>query len=148
MHKGLVIKSTGSWFTVRDPEGRIVNCKIKGTYRIKGIRATNPVAVGDRVEYLMEQGSDNGLITKIEVRKNYIKTVTLNVPLYKLNEAVIAEIEKMSKNNKGKSLLKFNVYDPDTNMNIHMFSRTSKINFSDEFLTFFENDSDITFRIN
>jgi ribosome biogenesis GTPase len=72
MHKGLVIKSTGSWFTVRDPEGRIVNCKIKGTYRIKGIRATNPVAVGDRVEYLMEQGSDNGLITKIEVRKNYI----------------------------------------------------------------------------
>ena len=90
----------------------------------------------------------SGIELLSEVRKNYIKTVTLNVPLYKLNEAVIAEIEKMAKNNKGKSLLKFNVYDPDTNMNIHMFSRTSKINFSDEFLTFFENDSDITFRIN
>jgi DNA polymerase-3 subunit alpha len=54
----------------------------------------------------------------------------------------------MAKNNKGKSLLKFNVYDPDSNMNIQMFSRTSKINFSDEFLSFFENVPDITYRIN
>ncbi len=83
-----------------------------------------------------------------EVRKNYIKTVTLNLPLNKIDEAVIQEIEKMAKNNKGKSLLKFNVYDPENNMNIHMFSRTSKINFSDEFLTFFENLPDITYRIN
>jgi DNA polymerase-3 subunit alpha len=83
-----------------------------------------------------------------EVRKNYIKTVTLNLPLDKLDEDIIQEIEKMAKNNKGKSLLKFNVYDTDSNMNIQMFSRTSKINFSDEFLTFFENVPDITYRIN
>ncbi len=90
----------------------------------------------------------SGIELLSEVRKNYIKTVTLNLPLNKLDEAVIAEIERMAKNNKGKSLLKFNVYDPDSNMNIQMFSRTSKINFSDEFLTFFENKPDITYRIN
>ena len=90
----------------------------------------------------------SGIELLSEVRKNYIKTVTLNVPLNKLDEAVIAEIEKMAKNNKGKTLLKFNVYDPDNNINIKMFSRTSKISFSDEFLSFFENETDITYRIN
>ncbi len=83
-----------------------------------------------------------------EVRKNYIKTVTLNLPLHKLSEDIITQIEKMAKNNKGKSLLRFNVYDSDSNMDIQMFSRTSKISFSDEFLTFFEKDPDITYRIN
>ncbi len=90
----------------------------------------------------------SGIELLSEVRKNYIKTVTLNVPLDKLNVDVISEIEKMAKNNKGKTLLKFNVFDPENNMNIHMFSRTSKIRFSDEFLSFFEKDTDITYRIN
>jgi len=69
--KGLVIKSTGSWYTVRDVEGNTVACKIRGSYRIKGLRSTNPVAVGDRVEFsVLDDGS--GIISHIEDRKNYI----------------------------------------------------------------------------
>ena len=47
--KGLVIKNTGSWYTVLTDDGPTVDCKIKGNFRLKGIRSTNPVAVGDRV---------------------------------------------------------------------------------------------------
>lgn len=71
MKNGLVIKSTGSWYYVKTEEGEILPCKIKGTYRMKGIRATNPVAVGDQVTFsLSDEGS--GLISAIEDRKNYI----------------------------------------------------------------------------
>ncbi len=73
MNTGIVIKTTGSWYTVKleGAEGQNVDCKIKGKYRIKGIRATNPVAVGDKVKFI--RNDDNtGLITKIEKRKNYI----------------------------------------------------------------------------
>ena len=86
MVKGLVIKNTGSWYTVKTDDGQVVDCKVKGNFRLKGIRSTNPVAVGDRVtianeikrresEGAKERGSDNssGLwITAIEDRKNYI----------------------------------------------------------------------------
>ena len=54
MDKGLVIKSTGSWFEVKNSDGEIISCKIKGSFRIKGIKSTNPVAVGDHVTYLIE----------------------------------------------------------------------------------------------
>ena len=64
--KGLVIKNTGSWYTVLTDDGQLVDCKIKGTFRLKGIRSTNPVAVGDRVSV-----SEN-LISEIEDRRNYI----------------------------------------------------------------------------
>ena len=50
--KGLVIKNTGSWYTVKTDDGAIVDSKIKGNFRLKGIRSTNPVAVGDRVEII------------------------------------------------------------------------------------------------
>lgn len=73
MNKGRVIKTTGSWYSVQSTgvEGDIVNCKIKGNYRIKGIRATNPVAVGDYVEYLLNQDG-TGVIISIQERKNYL----------------------------------------------------------------------------
>ena len=48
--KGLVIRNTGSWYVVKNDAGELFNCKIKGNFRIKGIRTTNPVAVGDEVE--------------------------------------------------------------------------------------------------
>jgi ribosome biogenesis GTPase len=71
LRKGLVIKSTGSWYYVKEGKNAQVACKIKGNFRIRGIRATNPVAVGDHVVFtLMDDGS--GLITKIDQRKNYI----------------------------------------------------------------------------
>lgn len=68
--KGLVIKNTGSWYVVKCDDGELINCKIKGNFRIKGIRTTNPVSVGDRVEIL--QNSDVAFITAIEPRRNYI----------------------------------------------------------------------------
>lgn len=65
--KGLVIKNTGSWYVVHTPEGDI-NCKVKGNFRIKGIRTTNPVAVGDRVEITVNPDG-NAFITAIERAK-------------------------------------------------------------------------------
>ena len=74
--KGLVIKNTGSWYTVLADDGQLLDCKIKGTFRLKGIRSTNPVAVGDRVSVVMQQPSAGQLstafITEIEDRRNYI----------------------------------------------------------------------------
>jgi len=83
-----------------------------------------------------------------EVRKNYIKSVTINLPLHKLNKTVIEEIEKLAINNKGNALLKFNVYDPESNMNVDMFSRNTKIDLTNSFIQFFEEYLDTTYRIN
>jgi len=69
--KGLVIKNTGSSYLVKTDEGLAVECIIKGNFRIKGLRSTNPVAVGDRVT-LGEQTGETVYITEIEDRKNYI----------------------------------------------------------------------------
>ena len=68
---GLVIKNTGSWYLVRTDDGQDVECKIKGNFRLKGIRSTNPVAVGDRVSIVRNQ-EGTAFITEIEDRKNYI----------------------------------------------------------------------------
>ena len=70
MH-GLVIKNTGSWYQVKTDDGQFVECKIKGNFRLKGIRSTNPVAVGDRVQIILNQ-EGTAFINEIEDRKNYI----------------------------------------------------------------------------
>lgn len=72
MNKGTVVRNTGSHYTVRDSEGREYECCIKGRFKISGIKSTNPVAVGDRVEFLPSQANAYGLICGIEDRKNYI----------------------------------------------------------------------------
>ena len=69
--KGLVIKNTGSWYTVRTDAGEQVNCKIKGNLRLKGFRCTNPVAVGDVVTIDVKPDG-TAFIVKIDPRKNYI----------------------------------------------------------------------------
>ena len=69
--KGLVIKNTGSWYTVKTDDGQLVESKIKGNFRLKGIRSTNPVAVGDRVELITNQ-EGTAFISSIEDRRNYI----------------------------------------------------------------------------
>ena len=71
MNKGLVIKNTGSWYQVKTDDGQLVECKIKGNFRLKGIRSTNPVAVGDRVQIAIN-AEGTAFITEIEDRKNYI----------------------------------------------------------------------------
>ena len=76
--KGLVIKNTGSWYTVKGDDGKVVECKIKGNFRLKGIRSTNPVAVGDRVEIALNQ-AETAFITHIEDRCNYIVRKSQNL---------------------------------------------------------------------
>lgn len=72
--KGLVIKNTGSWYTVLTDDGQLLDCKVKGNFRIKGIRSTNPVAVGDRVTV-----GEGNWITEIEDRRNYIIRKSINL---------------------------------------------------------------------
>ena len=69
--KGLVIKNTGSWVTVRLDDGTTVNCKMRGVLRLKGLRCTNPVAVGDIVQ-VEDKGGDAPVVGDIEPRRNYI----------------------------------------------------------------------------
>lgn len=77
--QGLVIKSTGSWYQVHGADGRSYDCRIKGKFRIKGIQTTNPIAVGDQVEFELEPNSDNGVISKLHDRKNYIIRKSINL---------------------------------------------------------------------
>jgi ribosome biogenesis GTPase / thiamine phosphate phosphatase len=71
LEKGIVIKSTGSWYIVRLPSGEILECRIKGKFRLDGMQLTNPVAVGDEVE-LSREDPGQGVIKKIEKRRNYV----------------------------------------------------------------------------
>ena len=81
--KGLVIKNTGSWYTVLTDDGQLLDCKVKGNFRIKGIRSTNPVAVGDRVTVNVLPTANSqqptAWITEIEDRKNYIIRKSINL---------------------------------------------------------------------
>lgn len=70
MH-GVVIRNTGFWYVVRTDDGRMVECKVKGNFRLRGIRSTNPVAVGDGVT-IHENGQEVAFITEIDDRRNYI----------------------------------------------------------------------------
>lgn len=76
--QGLVIKSTGSWYKVESEESEMIDCQIKGKFRIKGLRTTNPLAVGDRVGFVMNEDG-TGVIESIEERKNYIIRKSVNL---------------------------------------------------------------------
>ena len=86
MH-GLVIKNTGSWYTVLTDDGQLFDCKVKGNFRIKGIRSTNPVAVGDRVTV-----NDEGWIVDIDDRRNYIIRKSIN--LSKQSHIIAANVDQ------------------------------------------------------
>lgn len=78
--RALVVRNTGSSFLVENlSDGTIHDCRIKGNFRIKDIRTTNPIAVGDVVEYIEGKDGSDGLITKIEPRKNYIIRKSINL---------------------------------------------------------------------
>ncbi|WP_179414981.1 ribosome small subunit-dependent GTPase A [Mucilaginibacter sp. E4BP6] len=77
--QGLVTKSTGSWYQVQTNEGEIVDCRIKGKFRTKGIVTTNPIAVGDVVDFDMEPEQESGVITNLHQRKNYIIRKSINL---------------------------------------------------------------------
>ena len=98
MH-GLVIKNTGSWYTVLTDDGQLLDCKVKGNFRIKGIRSTNPVAVGDRVTI-----GEGNWITEIEDRRNYIIRKSIN--LSKQSHILAANVDQ--------ALLVVTVVKPET----------------------------------
>lgn len=78
---GIVYKSTGSWYTVKADDGTFYECRIKGKFRIKGIKSTNPIAVGDIVDFDVEDTAGNitGNIHTIHERKNYIVRKSVNL---------------------------------------------------------------------
>jgi ribosome biogenesis GTPase / thiamine phosphate phosphatase len=77
--KGLVIKSTGSWYGVLTDEDKTINCRIKGKFRTLDIKTTNPIAVGDHVDIELEPDQETGLITFLHPRKNYIIRKSINL---------------------------------------------------------------------
>ncbi|MBY0244754.1 MAG: ribosome small subunit-dependent GTPase A [Sphingobacteriaceae bacterium] len=77
--QGLIIKSTGSWYLIRAENNQDYLCRIKGKFRIQGIQTTNPIAVGDQVEFELEPNSENGIIHKLLPRKNYIIRKSINL---------------------------------------------------------------------
>lgn len=77
--QGLITKSTGSWYQVQTPDGQKIDCRIKGKFRIKGITTTNPIAVGDIVDFEMEPDREDGIITNLRQRKNYIIRKSINL---------------------------------------------------------------------
>lgn len=90
--KGLVILSTGSLYDVLKTNGSIVKCKLRGKFRIQGIKSTSPIVVGDKVIFQKEENDEIGWITKIEDRKNYI--VRKSTRLSKLTHIIAANIDK------------------------------------------------------
>ena len=89
--KGLVVKNTGSWYTVLTDDGQMIDCKVKGNFRLKGIRSTNPVAVGDRVT-LVTNPEGTAFITEIEDRRNYIIRKSQN--LSKQSHIIAANVDQ------------------------------------------------------
>ena len=92
MHTGLVIRNTGSWYTVKtDDGGQLIDCKIKGNFRLKGIRSTNPVAVGDHVT-IVPNNEGTAFITEIADRRNYIIRKASN--LSKQSHIIAANVDQ------------------------------------------------------
>ena len=103
--RGLVTKNTGSGYWVRLDNGKTLLCKVKGNFRLKGIRTTNPVAVGDFVE-VDEVGQDVAYITKIEERKNYIIRKASN----------LSKESHILASNLSQTLLVVTIAHPQTNL--------------------------------
>ena len=88
---GIVTKSTGSWYRVKY-NGEIIDCRIKGKFRLEGLKTTNPVAVGDVVEFTIDDEKKEGVITKIDPRRNYL--IRKSVNLSKKYHIIAANIDQ------------------------------------------------------
>ena len=88
--KGIVIKSTGSWYDVINDAGEIIPCRLRGKFRISGNKNTNPVVVGDHVDFILCEDK-SGYITEIEKRKNYIDRKSTK--LSKINHLIASNID-------------------------------------------------------
>jgi ribosome biogenesis GTPase len=90
--QGLITKSTGSWYQVQTPGGERYDCRIKGKFRIKGITTTNPIAVGDVVDFELEPDQETGVINHLLPRKNYIIRKSIN--LSKQGQIIAANLDQ------------------------------------------------------
>jgi ribosome biogenesis GTPase len=90
--QGLITKSTGSWYQVQTPDKKRYDCRIKGIFRIKGITTTNPLAVGDIVDFDLEPEQQTGVITNLHQRKNYIIRKSIN--LSKQGQIIAANLDQ------------------------------------------------------
>jgi ribosome biogenesis GTPase len=90
--QGLITKSTGSWYQVQTPDKKRYDCRIKGKFRIKGITTTNPLAVGDIVDFDLEPEQQTGVITNLHHRKNYIIRKSIN--LSKQGQIIAANLDQ------------------------------------------------------
>ena len=92
---GLVYKSTGSWYIVKTLNGDTYNCRIKGKFRLKGIKSTNPIAVGDIVDFELETTNDevSGIIHRIHERKNYV--IRKSVNLSKQTHIIASNVDQL-----------------------------------------------------
>lgn len=93
LFSGKVVRSTGNSYLVRDDEGKFYECFLKGKFRTKGIRTTNPVAVGDEVEYRLEVNSESGVIENIKERRNYL--IRKATKLSKATHIIAANIDQV-----------------------------------------------------
>ncbi len=91
IHKGVVMRSTGSWYEVRIETGEVVSCKFKGKFKKAGIKSTNPIAVGDKVSFIWAKDGQTSVINAIEKRKNYIIRKSIN--LSKQTHIIAANID-------------------------------------------------------
>ena len=92
---GTVYKSTGSWYTVKTRNGKTFECRIKGKFRLKGIKSTNPIAVGDHVDFQLETKNEKttGIISGIHDRKNYI--IRKSVKLSKQTHIIASNLDQL-----------------------------------------------------
>ena len=89
---GIVVKATGSWYTLKTTDGHILESNIKGKFRQEGFRSTNPVVVGDQVNYIIPSGQVTGVITEISERKNFI--IRKASKLSKYSQIIAANIDQ------------------------------------------------------
>ncbi|MBT8273731.1 MAG: ribosome small subunit-dependent GTPase A [Bacteroidia bacterium] len=90
---GVVYKSTGSWYTVKTHNGKVYECRIKGKFRLEDIKSTNPIAVGDYVDFELENKKETGIINRIQERKNYI--IRKSVKLSKQTHIIASNIDQV-----------------------------------------------------
>jgi DNA polymerase-3 subunit alpha len=98
---------------------------------------------GDQLEFKV-----NRIELMDEIREKYFKSITIQIPLPSLTRNLVNEIGDLTLNSKGKTLLKFDVWDPETKMMVNLFSRNTRIEITDNLLAYFEKHDDLAFKIN
>jgi DNA polymerase-3 subunit alpha len=83
-----------------------------------------------------------------DIREKYFKSITLKVPLPAISEEMISDLERLIKKSSGKSLLKFDVFDPETKQIVNLFSRNTRIEITNELIAYFEKNEELAFKIN